>query len=67
MSPGKERSRKNGICKATADQPGVRRVQAAELRHDEEQGEHARAVGTEEVLPLVPQAHAAQRAPLIAL
>ncbi len=62
MSPG----RKHGFCEATADQPGVRRVQTTELRHDEEQGEHARAAGTEEVLPLVPQAHAAQRAPLSA-
>ena len=36
-------------------------MQAAELRDDEEQIQHQGTPGVEEVLPLVPHAHAAQR------
>jgi hypothetical protein len=35
-------------------------MQAAELRHDQEQEEDDRAAGAEQVLPLLSQAHGAQ-------
>ena len=40
---------------------GVRRLQAPELQHDEEQEEDDRAARVQQVLPLLPQAHGAQR------
>jgi hypothetical protein len=40
---------------------GVHRVQAPELRHDQEQEEDDRAVAAEEVLQLVPVSYAAPR------
>jgi hypothetical protein len=36
-------------------------VQAAELQHDEEPSQEFRAAGIQQVLPGVPEAHAAQR------
>ena len=36
-------------------------MQAAQLRDDEEQSQHQRTPGVEEVLPLVPDAYTAQR------
>jgi ribosomal protein L20A (L18A) len=39
----------------------VRRLQAPELQHDEEQEEDDRAAGVQQVLPLLSQTHGAQR------
>ena len=39
---------------------GVRRLQAPQLQHDEEQEEDDGAAGVQQVLPLLPQAHGAQ-------
>ncbi len=38
--------------------PGVQRVQASQLQHDQEQEKDERAAGVQQVLPLLPQAHA---------
>jgi hypothetical protein len=38
----------------------VRRLQAPELQHDEEQEEDDGAAGIQQVLPLLPEAHGAQ-------
>ena len=39
--------------------PGVQRVQASQLQHDQEQEKDERAAGVQQVLPLLPQAHRA--------
>jgi hypothetical protein len=39
----------------------VRRLQAPELQHDEEQEEDDGAAGIQQVLPLLPEAYGAQR------
>jgi elongation factor Tu len=63
-TPDRRRTR-DGFRQATADHARLRDVQAAQLRHDEEPDEHARAHPAEQVLQVVPHAHAASRDPLI--
>ena len=60
---GRQDSKAEGAVNHHARQhrPGLHRVQAPELRHDEEQEEDDRASADEEVLQLVPVAYAASR------
>ena len=55
----------HGQRQKAAFDTGMYRVQEAELRNNQEQVEHAGAVGTEEVLPLVPVPHRTPRDPLV--
>ena len=48
-----------GVGHARHHLPGLHRVPAPELLDDEEQAHASRPAGVEEVLPVVPQAHAA--------
>jgi hypothetical protein len=41
-------------------QPGVHRVQTAQLQHDEEQEEDDGTAGVQQVLPFLPEAYGAQ-------
>jgi hypothetical protein len=56
----------HGLRQATTHHVGVRDVQTSQLRHDQEQGQHSRAAGVEEILPLVSDSPAAQRDSLTA-
>src|SRR6185436_20292590 len=47
-------------CDARHHSSRVRRLQASQVQHDEEQEEDDRAAGVQQVLPLLSQAHGAQ-------